>query len=340
MKKKHCYPSIKRDSIKKNLFKCGVVVILMVFVATSGCVTQSDTTIKISGAFALYPMMSIWAQEYQLLHPEIKFDLSAGGAGKGVSDALNGMVDIGMVSRDIHDEEIEQNLFWVSVAKDAVVATMHADNPVIEDILSKGITKQQFEKIFITRTITTWGQLFNDSDNTDIIRVYTRSDSCGAASTWANYLGDYEQDDLTNHADSAVDGDPNLAATVQGDVLGIGYNNINYIYDATTDEPFENLQPVPIDLNENGILDDEEDFYDTQTTMIQAIADTIYPSPPARALHLVTKQNFTGIVKEFVYWILTDGQTYVPDNGYICLSEQSIEQQLDYLDVGTRPEMP
>ena len=56
-------------------------------------------TITASGAFALYPLMVKWGEEYQKLHPDVQFDISAGGAGKGMTDALGGQVDIGMVSR-------------------------------------------------------------------------------------------------------------------------------------------------------------------------------------------------------------------------------------------------
>ena len=58
-------------------------------------------TVAISGAFALYPMMELWTSEFNKLHPDVRFDLSAGGAGKGLADAVGGAVDIGMVSRDV-----------------------------------------------------------------------------------------------------------------------------------------------------------------------------------------------------------------------------------------------
>ena len=61
-------------------------------------------TITISGAFALYPMMQRWAEEFHTIHPGVEFDISAGGAGKGMTDALSGAVDIGMISRDITAE--------------------------------------------------------------------------------------------------------------------------------------------------------------------------------------------------------------------------------------------
>jgi phosphate transport system substrate-binding protein len=316
-----------------------VLVIIISIISTCGCLNDDSKTIEISGAFALYPMMGTWADEYQILHPDIKIDRSAGGAGKGMSDAIQGLVDIGMVSREIYQSEIDQGIFWVSVCKDAVVATINENNPAYETLILKGLTKQQFINIFIDRTITTWGELINDSENTNKINVYTRSDACGAAKTWAAYLGNYTQDDLTNSADSAINGDPNLAAAVQGDINGIGYNNINFVYDATSKTPFENLRPIPIDLNENGILDNSENIYETRDDIVTAIAEDVYPSPPARALHLVTKKQFTGITKDFVNWILTDGQAYIAENGYIQLSQNMISLQMTYLETGVRPEI-
>src|SRR3972149_7066541 len=76
-------------------------------------------TISVSGAFALYPMMTVWAEEFQKLNPDVEFDVQGGGAGKGMTDTLTGAVDIGMISRSIKPEEEAQNIFWVSVTKDA-----------------------------------------------------------------------------------------------------------------------------------------------------------------------------------------------------------------------------
>lgn len=320
--------------MKKN-----IIFILFVIFLFTGCLNEGKTTIKISGAFALYPMMGIWADEYEKLNPGIKIDISAGGAGKGMADAIMGIVDIGMVSREIYPEEIKQGIFWVSVAKDAVVATINTKNPIVDYILEKGLTKQQFIEIFITRNIKTWGEIEGNLINTKPIKVYTRSDACGAAQTWAEYLGDYTQDDLTIVADSAINGDPNLAASIQSDIYGIGYNNINFVYDAETKYPFPNIIPVPIDLDENLKLDYYENFYENRTKIVDAIEKNMYPSPPARDLHLVTKIAFTGVVKDFVNWILTDGQKFVTTSGYIKLQKETIESQLEYLETGERPEL-
>ena len=92
-------------------------------------------TLSISGAFALYPMMTVWAEEFTKLHPDVQFDVQGGGAGKGMTDTIAGAVDIGMISRSIKEEETAQGIFWVSVTKDAVFPIINAENPVAAQIL-------------------------------------------------------------------------------------------------------------------------------------------------------------------------------------------------------------
>jgi len=332
----------KDKNTQKKLIKAAAILVLisLAVVSFSGCLGGQTNKIKISGAFALYPMMLTWKEEYEKLHPNITIDVSSGGAGLGMTNALSKISDIGMVSREINQSEIQKGAFWVSVTKDAVVATINAENPVITTIMTTGITRQQFTEIFINRTIKTWGQLVGNASITDPIIVYSRQDSCGAAETWAKYLGKYKQDDLTIHADYTISFDDQLAQSIISDKNGIGYNNIGYVYNATGLKYDGKIKPVPLDLNSNGTLDPDEDFYGNRTNLIAAINNHVFPSPPARNENLVTYRNFTGITKDFVQWILTDGQQYVLDAGYVLLPPDVIQQQITYLETGKRPEIP
>jgi phosphate transport system substrate-binding protein len=337
---------MKEHTQKKMKALVAVVILSMVgIVSLSGCTTQQENVIKISGANALQPMMQVWADEYQKIHPEIIIDVGGGGAGKGMTEALAGVVDIGMYSQEITQDNIDDGVFWVSVAADAVVATMSDQNPVKDILLRKGVTKQQLEDIFThtyeTRTIKTWGQLAgNASLSNERIWVYTRQDSCGAAGMWALYLGNYKQDNFSSAADAAVIEDAPLLKAIKNDQNGIGYNNINTVYNMSSKIPYDGTLPIPLDLNENGIIDENESFYHNNTEIATAIKNHIYPWPPARNLHLVTKDNFTGAAKEFINWILTDGQQYVSISGYIPLSQEALAEQIQYLNSGTRPEIP
>jgi phosphate transport system substrate-binding protein len=293
-------------------------------VDASGALTG---TVSVSGAWALYPMMVRWAEEFQKLHPDVRFDISAGGAGKGMADALANAVDVGMVSRAIYPEEVEKGAFWVSVVKDAVFVTINEQNPVWTDLQQKGMTQETFVGIYITGEITTWGQAVGRPEVTDPIHVFTRSDACGAADTWAQYLGK-KQEDLKG---VAVYGDPGLLDAVVKDPLGIGYNNLNYAYDMDTGKPVAGARVISIDVNGNGQVDPDE-TYDTKDQAVNAVATGHYPSPPARDLNLVTNGKPAGLAAAFIQWILTDGQGFVAEAGYIALPIDKLEGELKKLD--------
>ncbi|MCJ7506478.1 substrate-binding domain-containing protein [Candidatus Bathyarchaeota archaeon] len=290
-------------------------------------VSELEGEIKVSGAWALYPMMVKWTEEYQKLHPKIKIEVSAGGAGKGMADALGGLVDLGMISRDIYAEEIAKGAYYVVVTRGAVVATVNDDNPILNDLLTKGATKQCFYNIYIAGNVTTWGQVIGRPSVTDVVHVYTRSDSAGAAETWAKYL-DKRQEDLGG---IGVYGDPGLLEAVRKDRLGIAFNNIGYAYDLKTKKQVQGIRVVPIDTNENGRIDPEEDFYSTKDRIVEGIGRGAFPSSAINNLHLVAKSKFTGVTREFVKWILTDGQEYVDEAGFLPLSEDVIGEQLKKL---------
>ncbi len=305
-----------------------VVVMMVVVFSYLMIVSVPIETIRVSGAWALYPMMVRWGEEYEARNPGLRVDISGGGAGQGMTDVLNKLTDIGMVSRDIYPEEIANGAFWVGATKDAVVVTVNSNNPVLDELKDHGITVEQFIGIWITGNYSTWGEIL-DSENGENIHLLTRADACGAAQTWAKYLG-YYQDDLLG---TEIVGDPGVASEVARDRRALGYNNMNYAYDMETGEPVSGIAIVPIDINGDRAIDDDEDFYQNKSALIEAIQIGAYPSPPARDLNLVTKGTPDGIVKDFLIWILTDGQQYISEVGYVPLPQSKLDLELSKLGV-------
>ena len=277
-------------------------------------------TITLSGAWALYPMAVKWGEEFSRLHPKVRVEVQAGGAGKGIADALAGVVDLGMVSREIHPVEVEKGAFAIAVVKDGVVPTISEKNPLLDRILNSGLKKESFVAIWITETAKTWGDALGIADKT-ALHVYTRSDACGAAETWAAFL-EKRQEDLKG---IGVYGDPGVAEAVRRDRLGIGFNNINYAYDAKTLKPLSGIVILPIDLDGSGKIEPAESVYGDRDAITAAIAKGVYPSPPARDLYLVSKgRPQSPLLVEFLRWVLNDGQKFVSETGYIGLSPEKL----------------
>ena len=269
-------------------------------------------------------MMTVWADEFHKLHPDVEFDVQGGGAGKGMTDTIAKAVDIGMISRDIKDEETAQGIFWVSVTKDAVFPIISAENPVAEQILAQGISQETFAKIYITGEIKTWGEVIGDPTITDEIHVFTRSDAAGAAEQWSKFCGGKAQEDLKG---IGVNGEPSILDTVIKDPLGIGYGNLNSIFDMGSGNVVPGIIIPPIDIDKNGKADEVE-TYKVKEDAFGAVANSTYPSPPARFENLATLGKPEGLELAFIEWILTDGQQYLESAGYVPLTP---EQQADSL---------
>ena len=306
------------------------VALLILLIFAGGCVKRNQTTqsspaqlsgtISLSGAWAIYPLAVKWGEAFQALHPQVKFEISAGGAGKGMTDVLSGAVDIGMVSREIDDAEIAKGAFPVFIAKDAVFPTVNARNPALSELQAKGISLTTFAEIYIAGNVTNWKDAVGGPDTP--IHLFTRSDACGAASAWAATLGRYKQDNLKG---VGVYGDPGVLDAVRRDPLGLGYNNLGFIF--TGERVVDGIVIVPIDANHNGTVDPEERI-DSREKAYQVVAKGQYPG--TRREYFVTKDQPTGIVKAFIAFALSAEGTKVLNNigVYVSLADKEKTEQL------------
>ena len=318
-----------------TLFAAAAVLAAPILVSSCGSKSKASANgddlegrISLSGAFALYPLAVKWAEEFKKLHPNVSIEVDGGGAGKGMTDVLAEQVDFGMVSREVSDKEIEKGAVGFPVAKDAVVPTINEKNPLYAELVKHGITAEQASKIWIEGSVKSWGSILGTSDATPVT-VFTRSDACGAAETFAQWFGKHQED----LGGEGVNGDPGVATAVQKNVRAIGFNNIGYAYDNVTKKPLDGIRVLPIDVNGNGKIDEDEDFYSSKDLLTKAIADGRFPSPPARDLYLVTKGVPTNpVVVAFLKYVLTEGQKENDGVGYVGISQDKLDAALKKLN--------
>lgn len=300
-----------------------IILIALIYIPTACKQKESKDTISVSGAFALYPLAVKWAEEYQKLHPGITIDISAGGAGKGMTDVLSGMVDLAMFSRSVSPDEVTKGAWYIAVSRDAVLPMVSDKNPHLAELKLSGVTQAEFVDIFLNKKITEWNQLTQKPGH-DKVNVFTRSDACGAAEMWGKYLGKNQE----SIEGVGVFGDPGISDAVKNDILGIGYNNVIYAFDIKSRKPYPGVDVLPIDINGNGKIDANENFYSSLDSVMLAIREGIYPSPPARDLYLISKgAPVKASVRDFLEWILTDGQKFVNEAGYVQLKPDQIESE-------------
>jgi len=322
--------TFRLESQKPTPMKTKVYFIITIIVLLfTGCNSKTNkqsvyllshsNQITISGAYALAPIMQVWMTEFQKTHPYVKFKLTTNGSGEGLDDVLAGKVDLAMISGEIPKKA--DSLVWkASVARLAIVPVMNANNPFLKTIQEKGITKENLFELFTGKKQIKWGELADKTDK-DKVNVYMRGDSSGASATMARYLSI----NLKEIKGIPVNGEDELIKQVKKDPLSLSYCNFIYAFDPIKKEFLPDMKVVPIVLNETEKQNGQK-IFDSYEHLQRAMWLGKYPSLLIRNLSLVSKgKPRTREMVDFIYWIATDGQKFIPDNGYIELHSSDVQ---------------
>jgi phosphate transport system substrate-binding protein len=283
-------------------------------------VLSHSNQITISGAYALAPIMQFWIAEFQKTHPYVKFKLNANGTGQGLRDVVAGKVDLAMISEELPKRN--DSVLWIApVVRLGVVPVISGKNPYRKEILEKGISKEDLLDLFSGKSSKSWGELAGKSAR-DLVKVYMRGDTAGATATLARYLS-LERKDIKG---IQVKGEKELIDQVKSDPLALSYCNFIFAFDPYKKEFLEDLKVVPIVFPGKEILDGNAKIFDTYEHLQRAMWLGRYPSSLIRNLYLVSNgKPRTREIVDFIYWIITDGQRFVADNGYIELHSGEIQ---------------
>jgi len=104
--------------------------------------------LKVGGSTSVEPLMQKLAEAYIALNPGVDIEISGGGSGTGINEATEGIIDIGMSSRNLKDEE-KGALTATNIALDGVAVIVNPANPITQ------MTIEQVRAIF-TGEVTRW----------------------------------------------------------------------------------------------------------------------------------------------------------------------------------------
>jgi phosphate transport system substrate-binding protein len=314
--------------------KTKILPAILLTILLFGCkqvTTRQETTlpfhkgpIRITGAYALNPLVTAWIAEFKKTHPSVEFDIKPNGSGSGLKDLTSGQTDIAMISSDVVADK-DSVLWIIPVARLGVVPIISEKNPYLTEILKKGMKKEFLVSCFATMgRAAAWGDDYGVQSK-DPVKTYIRSDSSGATDVLGKYLW------LASHEmkGTGVEGDEKMVEAVKNDPAGLGYCNFIYAIDITTQKFAPGIHVVPLDLNLNGKIDEKENFYNNVTSLQRAMWSGRYPCIMTRNLYLATKgKPLTAEVMQFLVWVLTDGQKIVAQQGYIELHSFEIPPRL------------
>jgi len=276
---------------------------------------QAHTTIEpgvlhVTGAYALAPLMQVWADSFKLHHPDSRIEITPLGSGLALSMLRNGQTDIAMLSGDL--TSFADTQIWLTpVVKSPVVFLVSSRNPWLENIRKRGLNARQLKDIFTGKT-TSWGALFGKPGK-DSIHCYIRNDSAGATDMICRYLWI----DSTELTGIGKEGEIDMHNALINDPLAIAYCNSVYSIDLHDEASRKEVVIIPLDLDYNGTLESFESFYHDPVLLQMAMWSGRYPCALNRILYLGTRgKPVNPDIVELFRYILTDGQSIGRKLGY------------------------
>ena len=289
--------------------------------------SEISGTFSISGSDALYPLVRKWADDFMRFHAGIKIAVTDGGTGKGIEDLKDKKSQLAMISRPLNDVELETGVWTVPVAKDGVAAIINMKNPYFKRILDRGLSPEEFYKVFINEKPVTWGELL-DTTGKEKVEVFTRADESGAAVVFAGFLNK-ESKDLKG---TGVNGDAEMIKSIQMHPYSIGYCNFSYAFDPSTGDRAKDIQIVPADLDYNNKISRKEIPFSNLEKAHRGLWLGLYPKVLCRELSIgsLGKPNDAAVVG-FLKFILSDGQNDIKASGLCELNDVYVRYSLENL---------
>ena len=209
----------------------------------SGCDKAEETTteetgkqfegqeLNISGSTTILPISTLVAEAFMDEYGG-SVTVSGGGSGTGISEAINGLNDIGNASRAAKDKEIEEaadlgvELVEVVVAIDAICVVTSGNITGVDDL-----TIQQLSDIF-RGEITNWSEVGGPDAQ---IVLASRDSSSGTYEYFVERVVqiDKEFEDYTFAATAlALQSNADVVSTVADNDDSIGYIGLGYLKEA------------------------------------------------------------------------------------------------------------
>jgi phosphate transport system substrate-binding protein len=284
-------------------------------------------SIAISGAYALYPMVSQWAHDFMTLYPDVKIEVTEAGTGKGITDLISGNIKLVMISRPLTEEEKGSGIWTVPVARDGVAPIVNPKNPYLKNLLNHGLSPDKMQKVFTGGKQISWGDLL-DTTGKEKVAVYSRADESGAADVFAGFLF-RKASDLIG---TKVTGDDEMISSIKKNPLAIGFCNLSYAFDIPSGERKGGIQIIPFDLDFDRQIDRKEIPFKDIDAAHRSVWLGIYPEALCRDLTIGSMgKPADPVVVEFIRYILGPGQKEVRKMGLCQLNEVYIRYSLDAL---------
>lgn len=264
-----------------------------------------------SGAYAQNNTYTVTGTRFLLpLFENFNAELSNEGFSKIFeATARNPNADIIATATPNELPAVKDGFSQYAIAKIFYLPVVNKSHPDIQQLLQEGIRISDLKNIFFKKEDV---NQFNPSTS---FNVLTRN-ACAAVS-FSNFLKEDIKHIINDY--HKIENDSLLIDLVSKDILGITFLDPSNIYDSKTGEIKSGFAILPIDLNNNGKIDEDENFYTNRDTLIKKLSNSSIDLPSGLLAVTVANQEKEVFVK-YVNWIKEKGKHIIENFGFLTLN--------------------
>lgn len=264
--------------------------------------------VVITGNRFSYPLIQQWIDDYNKVKSDVQIVIESRGTNDPSKyDILSEVYE--------QEDDVNKTRDYLHIARYVVLPVANSKSAFAKLYTEKGVNQELINQLF-------FHDIYADKKKEQDIKapftIYTRLQKAGIPIVFTKYFG-FQQKDIKGKA--IAGSDEHLLKTILRDTIGVSYLPLTLIYDHATKKTLTGLTVLPVDLNGNGRVSDDEKFYGDLATVIQRFEEkdvNDFKNLPTGYLHLsIEKNSANPDAVDFLNWVRENGQNYLHDFGYL-----------------------
>jgi len=290
------------------------ILVLSLIAATLWAQQKEPAVVKLRGTRLTYPLVNKWIEEFNKEYPNIRVLIAP--------TAPADSIDFSIASYELKSGDLKETHQAVVTTRYVQLPIVNSNRPGLAELQARGITEKNLGELFFA---TETPSVFAIADSKTPVDLYVRDKPVCAVKAFAGHFG-FDPKRIKGNGINGDDQD--LARAVKKDVNGFCFNNLGFIYEVKTRRVNDSLAILPLDLNENGKVDPDEQIYDTLDEVIAFIEKTKNPAFVNERVNFIFNKNTTNkSAGLFLFWILAKGQQFNHDLGFINPIRDELNEQ-------------
>src|ERR1035437_2486604 len=293
-------------------------VLFALLISSTAHFAQSNgsESVFISGTKFTYPLIEKWIAEYAKVNPNSKLKIAP-------KLAAGQTADLSIIAHQPAKDELKADQAIVYAGKYALLPVTNPNNPILLGASKKGFNKKEIDKLFFE--VVDYDAEPTKEKPKFAATIYARDNQACASTALAGYFG---------HLTSEIRGkkvlgdDIYLLSALKKDSIGIAYNNLGYLYDTNSRKLKDGIALLPLDLKK----DTKDILTGNLDNVIEVLEKNHIETIPVEKIGFIfSQQTVRKEVSDFLKWVLSDGQKFNHEEGFLHLDKQELVEQTNKL---------